>query len=60
MLRDDQGTMAIIALQKMVGLDETEESALAGWRRMSSHEKKATENAYLHFFGEFESNDTIH
>ena len=37
-----QGIEAIQFLQAMVGIDETAEDALAGWRKMSGDEKETT------------------
>lgn len=40
------GVKAIIALQKVAGITETEEQARNGWRGMSANEKKQTMAAF--------------
>ena len=40
---DEQaGVKAIIALQALIGIEETEEQAKLGWANMSAHEKEST------------------
>lgn len=40
--RDAKGVEAIIYLQKMVGIEETEESAKAGWDSLDEHQQANT------------------
>lgn len=53
MLNEEQGIKAIIALQTMVGVTETEEQAKKGWDMMSDFDKKQTENAHHILLGGF-------
>ena len=46
MLTEEQGIKAIISLQALAGITETEERARNGWNSMSDHEKEQTEIAY--------------
>lgn len=43
---DEAGVIAIIALQKAVGITETHEDALEGWKEMSLEERANTLAAY--------------
>ena len=53
MLTDEQGVLAIIALQKTVGVDELAIRALNGWLRMTTEEKDQTEEAHRQVCGGF-------
>jgi len=53
MLSEDQGVKAIIALQKMAGIDEPEEKARTNWNNLKDWEKKSTESAHSLFCGGF-------
>ncbi len=46
MLSDEEGIKAIIYLQKMVNIEETEESARKGWESFTDEEKEQTEAVY--------------
>ena len=46
------GVKAIIFLQKMNGITETEEQALVGWLKMSESERENTMAAYSFFMGD--------
>jgi hypothetical protein len=46
MMTEEQGVKAIIALQKFVGVDESEEKERANWRNFKNWEKISTEFAY--------------
>jgi hypothetical protein len=46
MLTEEEGIKAIIALQAVVGITETEEQARKGWNSMANWEKQSTEDAY--------------
>ena len=46
---EEEGVKAVIYLQALVGINETEESALKGWREMSYQEKKMTMEVYESF-----------
>ena len=37
---EKEGIQAIIDLQKMAGITETEEQAKVGWRKMTARDKK--------------------
>lgn len=43
---DEAGAIAIMALQKKVGIEEPKEEALAGWARMTASEREKTLMAY--------------
>ena len=45
-LTEEKGIEAIRFLQKMNGIDESEEKARAGWRRMTDAERRITMNVY--------------
>jgi hypothetical protein len=45
-IKEQAGVNAIIALQAMVGIVETEEQAKRGWTSMSAHEKESTLEIY--------------
>ncbi len=53
MLTDEQGIQAIIALQKMGGVDETKEQAAKGWMAMSEKDRINTEFAHKAVCGGF-------
>jgi len=53
MLSDEQGVQAIIDLQAKVGIEETKESAKAGWDKLSDFEKETTERAHIFVCGGF-------
>lgn len=53
MLDEEQGIKAIIALQTMVGITETEDQAKKGWNIMSDFDKKQTEAAHKVLLGGF-------
>lgn len=42
----EAGAIAIMALQKTVGIEEPQDAALAGWARMNEHEREQTLRAY--------------
>lgn len=44
--REKQGIEAIIYLQNMAGIKETEETAMNGWRKMTKREQDFTLNFY--------------
>jgi hypothetical protein len=46
MVSEKDGVKMIIALQKSMGIEESEESALAGWRAMTAFDQSQTELAY--------------
>jgi hypothetical protein len=46
MATEADGIKAIIALQAMVGIEETEAQAKAGWAAMSDHERETTMNVH--------------
>lgn len=46
---EQDGIRAIIYLQSMAGIVETEETARKGWRKMSVHDRQSTMIAYLMF-----------
>ncbi len=48
----EEGTNAIIALQKLAGITESAESAEAGWDSMSESEQETTIRIYREMFGE--------
>ena len=48
---EKEGIQAIIDLQKMAGITETEEQAKVGWRKMTARDKKSTERAHKLFCG---------
>lgn len=52
-LTDEQGIQAIIALQKMAGINETEDQARTGWNAMSKFDKQQTEDAHRSLCGGF-------
>jgi len=45
----NEGIKAIIFLQSMAGIEETEEQATKGWNSMAQWEKESTEKAYKLF-----------
>lgn len=45
-IAEQKGAEAITALQALVGIIESPEKALAGWRGMSSGEKQSTLQAH--------------
>lgn len=49
---EQQGVNAIIKLQELGGMKETQEQALAGWRSMNRHEQEFTLEAASRFDGE--------
>lgn len=57
MLSEDQGVKAIIALQKMAGITETEEEARDNWNKFSKTDKLQTESAHKTFCGGFPEDD---
>ncbi len=46
MLSENEGIKAIIAMQAIAGIVETEEGAKIGWNNMSDVEKEKTERYY--------------
>lgn len=48
----EQGIKAIIALQGMAGIVESQESAGAGWDRLSEDQQAYTMQVYEMFFGD--------
>jgi hypothetical protein len=50
LIDEKAGVKAIIALQTLVGIKETEEQAKHGWNQMSDVEKKRTQIAYETLF----------
>ena len=50
MLTNEEGAKAIIALQNIAGIEESEEKALKGWQNMANWEKESTESAFNTFF----------
>jgi hypothetical protein len=50
---EGQGIKAIIALQKMAGITESEDRAKRSWRNFKDWEKKQTERAHKMFCGGF-------
>lgn len=53
----EEGVKAIIALQKMAGIEETEEKAREGWFRMSADEKEQTMRAFRMLAGRNNADD---
>jgi len=53
MLSEEQGIKAIIALQAVAGITETEEKAKKGWDSFSESGKKQTELAHKIVCGGF-------
>lgn len=51
-LDETLGIKAIVALQALVGIKETESQARKGWHAMSTHDKKKTMLAYALFFSD--------
>ena len=51
-VEEQQGIRAIQYLQSLVGIDESEEDALNGWKDMSKYEKQNTMAAYSALGGE--------
>lgn len=49
MLDEEEGIKAIIALQAMAGVQESEEKARKGWNSMNDIAKQSTEDAYNMF-----------
>lgn len=47
MLTEEEGAEAIKYLQSLVGVDESDEGALEGWRMMSEENRIKTECVYL-------------
>lgn len=45
---EDEGIRAIIWLQALAGIEETEEEARVGWQGMSVAEQQTTINIYNH------------
>ncbi len=45
----EEGVKAIIFLQNMAGITDTETQALVGWNKMSQGEKKSTLSVYEMF-----------
>lgn len=43
---EQAGVKAIIALQALIGIKETEEQAKAGWHSLTPHEKESTIQIY--------------
>jgi hypothetical protein len=41
-----EGIKAIIALQKLAGIEETEQAARKGWQGLSDHDKRQTMLAF--------------
>ena len=59
MLSEDKGIKAIIALQEMVGIEETEEKARNSWNNVfGTFEKEQTELAHKHLCGGFKDEET--
>lgn len=54
---EQKGVRALIYLQEMLGLTETEEQAIVGWRRMTQKEKDRTISAYRVVKGELEEEE---
>jgi hypothetical protein len=48
---EEAGMKAIVALQQVAGITETENRALYGWRNMTAHERAQTMLAYQAMFG---------
>lgn len=48
-MNDQEGIKAIIALQAMAGISESEEDAKKGWQSMSKYEQEITLAAYRIF-----------
>jgi hypothetical protein len=46
------GVKMIQALQRFIGIDESEEHALRGWRRMAEWERERTRDACTVLFGQ--------
>ena len=51
MIEEQEGIKAIIALQKIAGIDEPEEKARKNWRSFSERNKETTMAAYQVLFG---------
>jgi len=49
MLSEEEGIKAVIALQAMAEITETEETARAGWNKMNDNARVQTEAAYNMF-----------
>lgn len=50
-MTEEEGIKAVIFLQGMVDIEETEEQAKEVWNNFKDWEKKSTENAYNIFKG---------
>lgn len=48
-MNEQEGIKAIIALQAMAGITESEEDAKKGWQSMSKYERDITLSAYRMF-----------
>ena len=46
MFTEEEGVKAIILLQSIIGVNETEEQAKIGWNKMSDMEKTFTQEIY--------------
>ena len=57
MLTEERGIKAIIALQAVDGIVESEEQAKAGWNGMANWEKEQTEAAHKIVCGGFKEKD---
>lgn len=53
MLTEEQGIKAIIALQKIAGITESEEHAKRGWSKLDDYAKEQTEIAHKIMCGGF-------
>jgi hypothetical protein len=54
MYEREQGIQAIIELQLMAGITESEEKASKGWDAMRDSEKESTTKAHQMFLGGFQ------
>lgn len=57
MLSEKQGIKAIIALQAVAGIVESEEQAKEGWNGFSDYEKANTEAAHIVMCGGFKDDE---
>ena len=57
MLSDEQGAQAIIALQAMAGITETEEKARNSWNKFTDFQKDQTRLAHIHTCGGFKDEE---
>lgn len=56
-VNEQRGIQAIIALQKMAGITETEDAAKTGWAAMSERERKTTVGVWQSLGGELRDKD---